>query len=339
MTRPQLTFFCELDAMTLEALFSDPKVVTDLIDLQAAVSLGIIDLSPQRAEVVRRLNEAAVPVIAWQLLPQDEGYWFNTSNAPQARQRYAAFKAWTAAQNLQWAGIGIDIEPDIREIQKLLEQPWQLVPVLLKQLGNTEKLRQAQADYQSLVAQMQADGYQVDSYLIPFIIDERHVGATLLQRLAGLIDVIVDREVLMLYTSYARPRGQGILWSYAAQAQSVGVGNTGGGVGVGTLHGIPPLSWLELTQDLRLAQQWTDDIHIFCLEGCVANGLMDKLKTFDWSAETDVHPPENAAQINLYRQIFRTALWLSANPMLLVAGFVGLLWLVSSLKPNRRKSR
>ena len=39
-----------------------------------AVSMGLLDLSPRRAAVVRRLNQSGIPLIAWQLLPRDEGY-------------------------------------------------------------------------------------------------------------------------------------------------------------------------------------------------------------------------------------------------------------------------
>jgi hypothetical protein len=63
--KPRLTFFCELEADALEALFADSSVIGNLATLEASVSLGILDLSPGRAAVVRRLNEAGIPVIAW----------------------------------------------------------------------------------------------------------------------------------------------------------------------------------------------------------------------------------------------------------------------------------
>jgi hypothetical protein len=49
---PVLTFFCELEAQPLEALFTNPQVIPDLKGLNAGVSLGILDLSPERAGVV-----------------------------------------------------------------------------------------------------------------------------------------------------------------------------------------------------------------------------------------------------------------------------------------------
>ena len=51
--------------------------------------------------------------------------------------------------------------------------------------------------------------------------------------MAGLVDIEVDREVWMLYTSFVRPNGAGVLASYAPEAQSVGLGSTGGGVELG----------------------------------------------------------------------------------------------------------
>ncbi len=49
MTMPELTFACELESPELQALFSDQRVIDDLLALEAGVSLGLIDLSPERA--------------------------------------------------------------------------------------------------------------------------------------------------------------------------------------------------------------------------------------------------------------------------------------------------
>jgi len=334
-TQPQLTFFCELEADALQALFANPSIIDDLTALKASVSLGILDLSPERAAVVRRLNEAGIPVIAWQLLPQEQGYWFNLGNAPQAAARYADFGAWTAKHGLQWAGVGVDIEPDIHEIQQLLGDKERLLPTLLRRAFDNERLRRAQVAYSALVTQMRTDGYRVDSYQFPFIVDERKAGSTLLQRVAGLADVPADREVLMLYTSFLRPRGPGVLWSYAPDAQSVGVGSTGGGVEVGGIGDIPPLNWDEFSQDLRLARCWSDDIHVFSLEGCVRQGFLAWLKTFDW-AQPITPPLATARQVERVRKALRVVLWASAHPFVVLGGLIGALWLLSRLRSTRR---
>jgi len=313
MTKPRLTFFCELEADALQALFADSSVMGDLVALEAGVSLGILDLSGERAKVARRLNEAGIPVVAWLLLPEEQGYWFNLGNAPQAAARYADFKAWTAEHSLQWAGVGVDIEPDIREVQQLLSDRRRLLPALLRRAFDPGRLRSAQTAYGALVAQMRADGYRVDCYHMPPIVDERRAGSELLRRVAGLVDVPADREVLMLYTSFLRPRGPGILWSYAPDADSVGVGSTGGGVEVGGVGDVAPLDWAEFSRDLRLARCWSNDVHVFSLEGCVHQGFLARLRAFDW--EQPIAPPLQAARrVNGVRRAARALLWASAHP-------------------------
>jgi len=335
MERPQLTFFCELDADALQALFADSDVTDGLTALGAGVSLGILDLSPERAAVVRRLNEAGVPVIAWLLLPREHGYWCNLGNVPQAIARYLDFKVWTAQHGLRWAGVGLDIEPDIGEIQQLLTNRWRLLPTLLRRAFDRERLRRAQAEYNALVVQMRADGYRVESYQFPFIVDERWAGSTLLQRVAGLVDISADREVLMLYSSFLRPRGPGILWSYAPDAQSVGLGSTGGGVQIEGIGDVPPLDWEEFCRDLRLARRWSDDIHVFSLEGYVHQGFLTRLKAFDW--DQPVTPPlEMVGQVERFRRALRVVLWADAHPFVVLAGLMGGFWLLSRRRRSTR---
>ena len=63
-------------------------------------------------------------------------------------------------------------------------------------------MQKARAIYRALTEEIRADGYSVDAYHLPPLADERLAGSTILARLFGLIDVPVDREVLMLYSSY-----------------------------------------------------------------------------------------------------------------------------------------
>ena len=93
MAHPPLTFFCELPPEPLAKLFDGRFLIDDLKALEATLSLGILDFSKDRAELVQRLNRAGVPVIAWLLLPEDEGYWFNIDNHDKAAARYVDCKA------------------------------------------------------------------------------------------------------------------------------------------------------------------------------------------------------------------------------------------------------
>jgi hypothetical protein len=130
----------------------------------------------------------------------------------------------------------------------------------------------------------------------------------------------------MLYTSFFRPFGAAVLANYARDADAVGIGLTGGGVDLGDFSQQPPLSWDEISRDLRLARQWTRKIHVFSLEGCVRQGFLEKLKRFDW--EQPAPPPQPWRRlVELTRRALQTGLWLTAHPFISFAILVGMVCL------------
>ena len=315
-----LTFFCELDGKALKALFSDASVTDRLRALGARVSLGILDFSDERAAVVCQLNSAGVPVIAWQLLSREQGYWYNLCNAAQASERYKEFLAWTEQRGLRWAGIGVDIEPDISEIQQLLTHKSRLIRTVLKRGCGKKRFSEARAAYHALVERMHVDGYPVHSYEFPFMVDDQRVGSSWLQRIFGVTDVPSDQRVLMIYSSFFRPYGSAVLCNYARDADSVGIGLTGGGVELDGIEHLAPLSWNEFTRDLRFAGSCCREIHVFSLEGCVRQGFLERLQDLDWNCVAKCPQPWTAF-VALLRAGLRAALWSMVHPYA-VAGFL-----------------
>ena len=289
-SRPELSFFCELPGDALARLFADGRVAAWLKTLEATATIGLVDLSPERAAVVRDLNDRGVPVAAWLLLPQECGYWCNSTNAPQAAARYDELRAWTEAHGLRWTHVGLDIEPNLQDVQAVRHSPLQLVALAAPRLF--DEIDDARAAYQALIGRIRGDGWPVDAYVFPFIHTEREAGTSSLQRMTGMLDLEVDREVCMVYTSFARPHGPALLDLYGPHFPALAVGVTGGGVEEG-VDPPPPLSWEEFARDLRLARRHTRDIHVFSLEGCVERGWMDRLLGFDWRPGVRV-PAESA---------------------------------------------
>lgn len=333
---PDLTFACELEAKSLQALFANPQVIDFLQASHSAVSLGILDLSDLRANVVKQLNEIGVPVIAWLLLPKDQGYWFNLDNHPQAVARYEQFRAWSQTHNLQWARIGLDIEPDIQSVQMLGVNRLAGLRRLVRHALNTSRLHSGLRAYHRLIQRIHADGYLVEAYQFPFIVDDRLSKADLLQRLTGIVNLPeVDREVLMLYSSFLRPWGQGVLWSYAPQAQGIGIGSTGGGVELEGSMKVAPLNWAELETDLLLARRHSDHLFIFSLEGCVQQNFLDQINKLDWQKPVQV-PYSTAQTAEGLRKVMQRGLWLSGRPAWLL---FGLALLISAITYLSRKLR
>jgi hypothetical protein len=315
MQPPTLTFVCELDVARLTRLFDDPSVLADLRALRARVLLMLSDYHPERARVAQQLNAAGIPVVGVPLVPADRGYYFTPENVPQARASYQRFTEWTAEHGLAWDAVGLDIEPDASVYWQIIRNPWGLARLLAPRLADTSRPARAQAAYAALVERIHADGWTVENYQMPLLADERRAGSTLLQRVLGLVDVRTDREVWMQYNSFMRGLGPGLLWSYGPEAAAIAVGTTGGGPDVPGHPQMLTQTWEEFTRDLRLARHFTDQIYVHSLEGCVWQGFLGRLRSFDWTEASA--PPPRAWQADLLRRALRGALWGSAHPWLL----------------------
>jgi len=246
MPRPRITFACELSSERLDDLFADGSIVAGLQALDSRVALALAAFTPERAGVVRRLNDEGVPVVAIPLLSFDEGYYFTADNFLRAADRYEEWKAWTDEQRLAWDGVGLDIEPDVRLYQQIADNPWGVIPMLLPRIFQRDRPQRAAVAYAGLVARIRADGWQVENYQFPPMADERRAGSDLLQRLAGLVEVTTDREVSMLYSSFLRSMGPGMIWSYGPAASAIAVGSTGGAPDIPGHPQVPSLGWDEL---------------------------------------------------------------------------------------------
>ncbi len=322
MPPKRLIFFCELETTDLQNLFTEPTLLDHLLDLKAGLSLAVLDISPTRANIVRQLNQAEIPVVAWLLLPPEEGYWFNAHNVTQARVCYAEFQTWSQSHGLAWAGVGLNFQPHWQDRQQWRDNPLSFIPTALQRLCDSNQVYQAQAEYGALVAQIHNDGYQVESYIPPFLLDERQAKSTTLRNVTGLVDVPVDREVVMLYTSRLPKRDPALLWRYSIEASAVAVGVTGGGVQINPKTD-DCLSWEDLARDLRLAQRWSHHIYIFSLEGCHAHGFLPHLKQIPWD-EPLAPPHETLPKVQRQRQLLHLLLWISSRPRLVVGAILGL---------------
>lgn len=314
MQSPSLTFFCELEEPKLVDLFSSNSLIQQLSRMGANVSMGMQDFSAERAKIVKKLTKAGVPVTAWLLLPREEGYWTNLDTIPQTVARYYEFRKWSAENQLTWAAVGLDIEPKIDFLTSFIRNPVQQIPYLLKRFFSQSLYREYTEDARSLIRQIHSDGFAVEVYQFPFVLDERAARSTVFTRLLGTPPLEADREVLMLYSSFFGSQAEAILWNYARQASAVGLGSTGGGV---EIEGVPPLKtlrWIDLKHDLLLAHQSTNRLYIFSLEGCVANNYLDRLEAMDWTTPIAI-PSVKSNHITFYRKVIQTMLWILSHPI------------------------
>jgi len=278
--KPKISFFCELQGKEFNEVFADSVLVQELVKMQASLRIGLHDFSPERTLTIQKLNQAGIPVIAWLLLPEEDGYWFNMYNGAKAEKRYTDFKIWTANNHLKWAGIGIDLEPDMNDAKLAISHPWKLAWKAYKRLYDTNSLIAGKMIYQQLISKMKSDGYVVESYILPYIYEERTVKTTSLQKLLGIVDIETEKEIPMLYTSMLD--NPAIIPVYHKDKMPVALGSTGGGVVIEGIE-LKAISWDKLERDILIASKLTDEIHIFCLETSVKKDFLSKIESIDFN--------------------------------------------------------
>lgn len=315
--KPKLSFFTELPSVELEALFADSTVISDLHAMEAEIRMGILDFSPERVRVVQQLNREGIPVVGWLLLPKEEGYWFNMENGADALQRYEDFQEWTLANNLQWAGVGIDLEPSMEDIVLMTNNPRAALKKAFGRLFDSSRIEKGTADYQKVISRIKSDGYALESYILPFLFDEREANSRVFQRVTGILDIPSDLEIPMLYSSFYGPNGAAFIPLYGKGLKAVAIGSTGGGVEIEGMTQIPPtLSWEDLERDIILAGNVVEQVHIFCLESSVERGYLPKIKDIDYSQPTP-DLSANITQLDQTRSKIQWVLTLLDYPILL----------------------
>lgn len=306
MTRPHLTFFVELASGPLTALFAKPQVLEFLSRGGHTVSMGLLDLTPARAAIVRGLEAAGVPVTAWLLLGVADGYWLNADNPAQARARYGETIAWAAREGLHLHRIGLDIEFPCADADLLMRDARRGFMTLLRRRRPAAQIYAAERAYAALVDEIRAGGRSVESYQFPHLLDERRARSTLLRRTLGLVDVAADSEVFMLYTSYL---GRAGARAYFADAPRIALGVTGGGVNAGKPDELPRLlSWKRLEEDLLAAAAHTNEIYVFSLEGCIQQNMLERFASVDWSRAGENLSPTHSRRAQCRRVLLRAAL-------------------------------
>ncbi|HLO57405.1 MAG TPA: hypothetical protein VK179_01555 [Bacteroidales bacterium] len=338
---PKFGFACELETEPLQKLFDTPGLISDIKAMNSNISMALIDYSPERAEIVRRLNKAGIPVIAWLVLPREQGYYMNASNAPQSAVCFENFEKWTKKYDLKWAAVGIDVEPNIKEFGEILKAgKGKLISTLVGRslsLKRLKRAREARKAYSKLIRHIQSRGYPVQTYQLNFVADERRINSTLLDRVIDVVTTKGDKEALMIYTSFDHESGAAAVWSYGGDAEAIILGITGGGADTASKN--VPLNWNELSRDLIVASHFTKDIGIFSLEGCVQQGFLPKLKNFDWNQSVLI-TGKTIEKGQKFRKMIQTILWVFTNVGYIILVLILVItWLVWRLYKRRHEER
>jgi hypothetical protein len=262
-----------------------------LLDLLVAerygVALSVARLDAARAHAARLLNAHSVPLIAWLLLPPETGFAFSLQNYPQAIAHYRAFRAWALEYGLDFEAVGLEIEAPPDEDPR--SPQWGLREIARRfwLAGENVLYPSARAAYTEMVGAIRHDGYEVHTFQMPFVADDRRAGTTVVQRALDIMDLPADVDVLMCSSCVPSERldndlGGALIASYGPSADAIGVGSASEDGAAD--EEVVRLPWPALRRDLLLASRHTDTIYVFSLEDCAERGLIERIAALDWDA-------------------------------------------------------
>jgi hypothetical protein len=184
-----------------------------------------------QSEELESLFKAAaregVPVNAWLLLPEDDGYWFNEENLSEAREQVFGFLDWIETRSIPLEWIMFDMEMSLDKVRAM--EGGGLVDTvipLLKENVDPVAFQQATADYAHFVSELQERGYKVTAAAYPFVLDDLKDGDSEIQDAwnTPVVGVGFDEIYFMAYrTSFARllgiTPGPDLVYQYAGEAK------------------------------------------------------------------------------------------------------------------------
>lgn len=186
---------------------------------------------PGLKELLRAAQAEGVPIGAWLLLADSQGYWPNAENAEAFCAAASAFCDWLAAEQLQVAEIIVDMETPLAlsrllkgQLLKGLQVEWKRWQSPL----NAERFRQATERFTAFVSEMHARGLQVQVVTYPFLLHDAAAGNTAFQEFlqVPVTPVPWDRISLMVYRSSFQdvapmPLSSWLVWHYLGLAREV----------------------------------------------------------------------------------------------------------------------
>jgi hypothetical protein len=316
----QLTYMYDVPVAELAQCFSE-QLLAHLNVHGIRVVMALRDFSTERAELIRRLNRARIPVVAWLVHVERD---FRMHDAHEVAACFDAFQRWSTQHGLGWDAVALDIEPDMRDAVRFGDEPTVDLATLVRRTGDRWHIEAATNAYTQVLADIRAAGFAVELFEIPFVRDDRVSGTTIARRLLGIPDLVADRTVMQLQSSYVRPYGAGLIAAYAPEASSVMVGSLRADA-----HN-RAITVDELMRDLGhvaacgITQIYIADMQEACTRPALTAAIVEKA----WVTKSLPPADEYYQQVARMRAGVRALLWAGARPAVLLPLLIPVLLLV-----------
>lgn len=261
------------------------------LQLNLAIHIGRLP-DPDLERLLKAACEHQVPIGAWLLLEDQDGYWPNANNAELYHQACLRFLEYMDQANLRVAELIVDMETPLAlsrllkgQIMKGLQLEWRR----WQSPENRVLFEAAVIHYQQLLASAHQAGLSVQVVTYPFLVHDALAGNTAFQEFlqVPVTPIEWDRISLMVYRSSFQdlsplPLSSWLVGHYLQQAQSCLKQPVSGALGViGSIGKISEGGFRdvdEIRADIGAAKAaGVESIQLFSLDGMHQLGAPD-----DW---------------------------------------------------------
>lgn len=269
------------------------------------------------AKLLQATNEQEVPVVAWFLLDDDNGYWLNEANIPAVRETLIELMDWLDVIDAGVVWLGFDMEPTL-QVSSALDDHLSSGEIgaavdLLAAGHNPVSYQTAVAGFAEIAELAHQRGYRTQAYVFPPILHDHLDGDADLQDVLGtpLAGVGFKQWAVMAYRTVFEayvPLDATSYFVYDAAVNHAPMPSTEVIVGVGTIGDIGKIELPGFTRP----EQLHDDIaalmtaghnkaFVFSLDGLV---IQDDPEAWLDFSRIEAHNPEpdtfTAAFYNLF---------------------------------------
>lgn len=185
----------------LMELFKKDDLADFLAKNNFEITLAMTRLDDKTAETIKYLNEKKVPVTAWIVLEDNEGYWTNKTNVDKTKEKTEAVKEWAKVNELRFEGIGFDMENPIQLKSALVQMNLrELYKEFKNYLKTGTNVNEAQRKLGEYIDKLKSENIQTEAYLNPafarFVLGEKNIGKN--------VHSIVELDYMSFVPKYLR---------------------------------------------------------------------------------------------------------------------------------------
>ena len=132
------------------------------------LSIAMSSLDDETAEAFQYLNEKGVPIIAWVVIEDVEGYWTNAANIPETTLKTKQILRWAHEKGIDLHAVGFDLEKPLQLLAAVAKLDIVTVASEIRNYAKSAKnITDPKKKLRELTDFVKRSGQQTEAYTFP----------------------------------------------------------------------------------------------------------------------------------------------------------------------------